>query len=106
MQMSVAFNLAAHSLAAQAPDAPVIDWMGFVVVAVVTMVGAGFVVVMYSLGVRLGAVSDDVDASSPRLAKTGSYVCFAFSILAVVIGVVLIVPPFYKWAMHLFGVAV
>ncbi|MFQ4148929.1 hypothetical protein AAGW05_09560 [Arthrobacter sp. LAPM80] len=83
-----------------------IDWFGFVVVALVTLIGAGFVVTMYSLGVRLGAVSDDPDASSPGVAKFGSIVCYGFSILAVASGIVLIVPPFYKFAMHLFGVDV
>ncbi len=83
-----------------------IDWLGFLIVAVTTLVGAGFVVTMYSLGVRLGAVSDDDDARSPRAAKFGSYVCFGFSILTVAAGIVLIVPSFYKFAMHLFGVEV
>lgn len=83
-----------------------IDWFGFVVVALTTLIGAGFVVTMYSLGVRLGAVSDDADANAPRAAKFGSVVCYGFSILAVAAGIVLIVPPFYKFAMHLFGVEV
>ncbi|MGN5732411.1 hypothetical protein [Arthrobacter psychrochitiniphilus] len=83
-----------------------IDWFGFVIVAIVTLVGAVFVVTMYSLGVRLDAVSDDPEANSPGVAKFGSYVCFGFSILAVVAGIVLIVPPFYKAAMHVFGVEV
>ncbi|NGN82562.1 hypothetical protein G6N77_03665 [Arthrobacter silviterrae] len=92
-------------MAAAAASKPVIDWMGFVVVAVVTLVGAGFVVVMYSLGVRLTAVSGDGDGTRASLAaKWGAYVSFGFSVLAVVIGIVLIVPPFYKFAMHLFGI--
>lgn len=83
-----------------------IDWMSFVIVAVVTLVGAGFVVTMYSLGVRLSAVSEDTLTQSPGAAKFGSYVCFGFSILAVVVGIVLIVPPFYAFAMNLFGLEV
>lgn len=83
-----------------------IDWMGFVVVAVVTLVGAGFVVTMYSLGIRLGAVSEDPLTKSQGAARFGSYVCYTFSVLAVLAGIVLIVPPFYKFAMHLFGVEV
>jgi len=94
------------AMAAAAASKPVIDWMGFVVVAVVTLVGAGFVVVMYSLGVRLTAVSGDDDGTRASLAaKWGAYVSFGFSVLAVVIGIVLIVPPFYKFAMHLLGIA-
>ncbi|UIK90064.1 hypothetical protein [Arthrobacter polaris] len=71
-----------------------IDWFGFVIVAITTLVGSVFVVTMYSLGVRLNAVSDDPHAATPGVAKAGSFICFGFSILAVVIGIVLIVPPF------------
>lgn len=69
-----------------------IDWFGFVTVAIVTLVGAGFVVTMYSLGVRLDAVSDDAETRSPRAAKVGSVVCFGFCVLAVAAGIILIVP--------------
>ncbi|WP_104091602.1 hypothetical protein [Arthrobacter sp. GMC3] len=71
-----------------------IDWIGFVIVALTTLVGAGFVVVMYSLGVRLTAVSGDDDSRVSQAAKWGSYICFGFCILAVALGIVLIVPHF------------
>lgn len=83
----------------------VIDWMGFVVVAVVTLIGAGFVVIMYSLGIRLGAVSEDPLTQSAGVARIGSYICYTFSVLAVLAGIVLIVPPFYKFAVHLIGLS-
>lgn len=109
MLLSAVTNLStspfiSQSASVQAVTAPVIDWIGFIIVAVVTMVGAGFVVVMYSLGVRLSAISDDDDATSPMTAKIGSYVCFSFSALVVIIGIVMIVPPFFKFAMHLLNI--
>lgn len=80
-----------------------IDWLGFVTVAIVTLVGAGFVVTMYSLGVRLDAVSDDADARSPQAAKYGSVVCFGFCVLAVVAGIILIVPVLSETAGRILG---
>jgi hypothetical protein len=80
-----------------------IDWLGFVTVAIVTLVGAGFVVVMYSLGVRLTAVSGDDQTKANTAAKVGSYVCFGFCALAVITAIVLIVPAFYKTAAGWFG---
>lgn len=106
---NMAFATLAGSLVASSGSSGsngVIDWMGFVLVAVVTLVGASFVVTMYSLGIRLGAVSADPLAPSNGVARFGSYVCYAFSVLAVLVGIVLIVPPFYKFAMSLIGVAV
>ncbi|WP_287933347.1 hypothetical protein [Arthrobacter sp.] len=94
------------NMAAQTANKPVIDWMGFIVVAVVTLVGAGFVVLMYSLGVRLTAISSDNAASPNTAAKWGSWVCFLFCGLAVAAGIILIVPVFYKTVMSWFGVTV
>ncbi|WP_245933655.1 hypothetical protein [Arthrobacter livingstonensis] len=94
------------NLAAKTANTAVIDWRGFIVVAVVTLVGAGFVVVMYSLGVRLTAVSGDDTARINTAAKWGSWVCFGFCGLAVASGIILIVPLFYKTAMGWFGVSV
>lgn len=83
-----------------------IDWFGFVIVAITTLVGAGFVVAMYSLGVRFTAVSGDSDARGAQAAKWGSYVCFGLCILAVVLAIVLIVPAFsdafFTMIEHLF----
>lgn len=83
-----------------------IDWFGFVTVAITTLVSAGFVVTMYSLGVRFTAVSADESVPSNQLAKWGAYVCFGFCVLTVVLGIVLIVPhlnePFFALLDHLF----
>ena len=43
-----------------------IDWFGFVIVGLTTLIGAGFVVGMYSLGVRFTAFSGDDGAASIR----------------------------------------
>ncbi|POH57217.1 hypothetical protein [Arthrobacter glacialis] len=83
-----------------------IDWFGFLTVALTTLVGAGFVVVMYSLGVRLTAVSSDDAEHVNQTAKWGSYVCFGFCVVAVVLAIILIVPhlnePFFAMLEHLF----
>lgn len=91
--------------AAAATHKPVIDWGGFIIVAVVTLVGSGFVVCMYSLGVRFTAVSGDEETRFKRLTKWGSWVCFGFCVLAVAAGIILIVPAFYSTAARLFGFA-
>lgn len=69
-----------------------IDWFGFLTVALTTLIGASFVVVMYSLGIRFTAISGDDPDRTNHAAKWGSYVCFGFCILAVLAGIVLIVP--------------
>ncbi len=93
-------------LAAATAGTGTIDWMGFIVVAVVTLIGAGFVVVMYSLGVRLTAVSADDSGRINTAAKYGSWLCFGLCGLAVAVGIILIVPIFYKTAMGWFGITV
>ncbi|MCQ9164724.1 MULTISPECIES: hypothetical protein [unclassified Arthrobacter] len=98
MQFATIANLAAHT-----GSTAVIDWKGFIVVAVVTLIGAGFVVLMYSLGVRLTAVSADSGPRPNMIAKWGSWVSFGLCGLAVAVGIVLIVPVFYKTAMGWFG---
>ena len=80
-----------------------IDWFAFVIVALTTLIGAGFVVVMYSLGVRLTAVSSDDDNRVNHAARWGAYVSFGFCILAVVIAIVMIVPSLSKAAEKLIG---
>ncbi|WP_442215280.1 hypothetical protein [Specibacter sp. RAF43] len=92
--------------AAQTANKVSIDWLGFVVVAVVTLVGAGFVVGMFSLGVRLTAVSTDNRAQVNQAARWGSYLCFGCCGLAVLAGIVLIVPVFYQTAAGWFGLGV
>ncbi len=80
-----------------------IDWFGFVTVALTTLVSAGFVVTMYSLGVRFTAVSGDDDGRINHAAKWGSYICFGFCVLAVAIGIILIVPALSKAAGTILG---
>ncbi|WP_245934546.1 hypothetical protein [Arthrobacter psychrolactophilus] len=83
-----------------------INWMSFVAVAGTTLLGAGFVVTMYSLGVRFTAVSGDDDGRVNHAARWGSYICFGFCVLAVVMAIVLIVPflsdNFFELLNHLF----
>ncbi|WP_082369176.1 hypothetical protein [Arthrobacter sp. ERGS1:01] len=73
-----------------------IDWLAFVVVAITTLVGAGFVVAMYSLGVRLFAFSGDGTAAANKSAKWGAFACFGVCGLTVLFGIYLIVPFFHK----------
>jgi hypothetical protein len=80
-----------------------IDWFAFVVVALTTLVGAGFVVTMYSLGVRFTAVSGDDDGRVNQAAKWGSYVCFGICIIVVLIGIILIVPALSDGAGAVLG---
>ena len=55
-----------------------IDWFGFVIVGLTTLIGAGFVVGMYSLGVRFTAFSGDDGGRVNQAAKWASYICFGF----------------------------
>ncbi|MGG5173033.1 hypothetical protein ACQR35_12805 [Pseudarthrobacter sp. J1738] len=74
-------------------------WLELVMVAGATLVSAMTVVVLYSLGVRLTAISTGsgtVPAGRQRLAKFFSIVCFAVCGLAVLFGIYLIVPYFSK----------
>ncbi|AIY00376.1 hypothetical protein ART_0777 [Arthrobacter sp. PAMC 25486] len=80
-----------------------IDWFGFLTVALTTLIGAGFVVTMYSLGVRFTAVSGDDTGRSNLAAKWGAYVCFGFCVLAVASGIILIVPALSKAAETILG---
>lgn len=72
-----------------------IDWLAFVVVAITTLIGAGFVVAMYSLGVRLYAFSADGATTANKSAKWGAFACFGICGAAVLYGIYLIVPMFH-----------
>ena len=73
-----------------------IDWAAFFVVAVATVLGAGSIVLFFSLGVRLKAVSEDPDGVSGRRAlAVASRACYVLSGVAVLFGVYLIVPYFH-----------
>ncbi|WP_125612307.1 hypothetical protein [Specibacter cremeus] len=72
-----------------------IDWLAFLTVLIVTLIGAGFVVLMYSLGVRLTAVSADPDVSVTRAAKWAAYACFIICAASVLFGIWLLIPHFH-----------
>ncbi|WP_427017691.1 hypothetical protein ACQCSX_03490 [Pseudarthrobacter sp. P1] len=72
-----------------------INWAAFATVAIATLVGAVVVVGMYSLGVRLWAVSADAGTSAHRTARSGAVACFAVCAAAVLYGIYLIVPFFH-----------
>ena len=80
-----------------------IDWFAFVTVGLTTLIGAVFVVTMYSLGVRFTAVSGDDDGRINHAARWGSYICFGFCVLAVITAIILIVPPLSKAAGAVLG---
>lgn len=71
-----------------------INWLAFVVVAAVTLVGALVVVGFYAVGIRLLApVGTDQDG--PRwTARAGAYACFGVCVVAVLYGIYLLVPAF------------
>lgn len=95
-----------------------IDVMAFVTVFLTSLVGAVFVVAMYSLGIRFlatpapvqvledGSVEefgpdrddedDDVDDARPRWATIAANLCFLVSAATVLFGIYLIVPAFHK----------
>lgn len=77
-----------------------IDWLAYLVVALVTLVATVLVVGLYSTGVRLYAISSDAapnPAAQGRLTliKAGAYACFALCGAAVLFGVYLIVPALH-----------
>ncbi|WP_026554866.1 hypothetical protein [Arthrobacter sp. 35W] len=72
-----------------------INWASFGIVALATLIGAVTVVGMYSLGVRLWAVSADAGTSAHRTARSGAIACFAVCGAAVLYGIYLIVPFFH-----------
>jgi hypothetical protein len=92
-----------------------IDWMAFVTVFVVSLVGSVLVVALYSFGIRFLAIparpavmedgslspqgpsrddeDDDVDDQGrPRWATAAAYLCFALASACVLFGIYLIVP--------------
>ncbi|WP_181032289.1 MULTISPECIES: hypothetical protein [Arthrobacter] len=77
-----------------------IDWLAYLVVALVTLVATLLVVGLYSTGVRLYAISSDARPSPAAqgrlvLVKAGAYACFALCGAAVLFGVYLIVPALH-----------
>jgi hypothetical protein len=72
-----------------------INWGAFLAVAIATVISAVLVVGLYSVGVRLYAVSVDEHVPSTRIARAGAYVCFALCALGVLYGIYLIVPALH-----------
>ena len=95
-----------------------IEWMSFLIVFGTSLGAAAVVVALYSLGIRFLATpappvpladgtyepngpdrddeDDDVDdLGRPRWATAAAYVCFALSIICVLIGIYLIVPALH-----------
>lgn len=96
-----------------------INWLSFLVVFVTSLIGAGVLVVLYSIGVRLLATpsaapsstpdiavnqtpDEDADESGrvtrtgrPLAATAGAYACFGLCGLGVLFAVYLIIPVFH-----------
>lgn len=80
-----------------AAAAPIeIKWNLFVLVAVSALVGTVVIAVSYAVGLRLLEVArggGDAIVSAPRpAAMAGAVVCFAIGIVAVLFGLVLVIP--------------
>ena len=96
-----------------------IDWLAFVIVFASSIIAAGIVVSLYSLGIRFLATpapkvrradgsfepdgpsrddeDDDVDdLGRPRWATISAYTCFALSAACVLFGIYLIVPALHR----------
>jgi hypothetical protein len=73
-----------------------IDWLAFVVVAIVTLVSALVLVGTYGLGVRLLAVAADAAGARQRVVRSSAYACFGLCAAAVLYGIYLIVPAFHS----------
>lgn len=67
-----------------------IDWLAFVIVALVSLISAAAVVVIFAFGLRLLAID-----ARPAVATVGAYACFAVCALGALYGIYLIVPQFH-----------
>jgi hypothetical protein len=67
-----------------------INWLAFVIVAVVSILAAAVVVVLFATGLRLLAVD-----GRPLPARLGAWACFAISAAGALYGVWLIVPQLH-----------
>lgn len=71
------------------------DWAAFVVVAISTILGAGTIVLFFSLGIRLRSEAVDPQRQhGRRLLRAASAASYTLAGIAVVYGVYLIVPYF------------
>ncbi|MDP9886156.1 hypothetical protein J2W21_003681 [Sinomonas atrocyanea] len=73
-----------------------INWGSFIVVAVATILGAGSIVLFFSLAIRLGSEARDPERQRVRaLLRTGSGVSYALAGAVVLYGVYLVIPYFH-----------
>jgi len=68
----------------------VIDWLAFVLVAVVSIGAAALVVALFAAGLRLLAVE-----AHRGVALTGAYACFVVAAAAVLFGIWVLIPAFH-----------
>lgn len=74
-----------------------IDWAAFFVVAMATILGAGSIVLFFSLGVRFSAEAKDlITRRAGRALVAVSTACYALAGAAILFGVYLIVPYFHR----------
>ena len=67
-----------------------IDWLAFVLVAVVSIGAAALVVSLFAAGLRLLAVE-----AHRGVALTGAYACFVVAAAAVLFGIWVLIPAFH-----------
>ncbi|MDN5812846.1 MAG: hypothetical protein ACTHWW_03860 [Arthrobacter sp.] len=68
-----------------------IEWLSFLTVTLVTLIGSLSLVALYSFAVRLKAIAED-EVRGAGLAKSGAVVCFVLCGCLVLLGIYLIVP--------------
>lgn len=68
-----------------------IEWLSFVTVTLVTLIGSVSLVTLYSSAVRLKAIAED-GGRGASLAKGGAVACFVLCGCVVLLGIYLIVP--------------
>ncbi|AMM20521.1 hypothetical protein AX769_10630 [Frondihabitans sp. PAMC 28766] len=67
-----------------------IDWLAFVIVALVSLISAAAVVVIFAFGLRLLAID-----ARPAVATVGAYACFVVCALGALYGIYLVIPQFH-----------
>jgi hypothetical protein len=68
----------------------VIDWISFILVAVVSIGASAAIVALFAAGLRLLAVD-----GRRAIIRSGAYACFAVAALGVLFGIYLIIPVFH-----------
>ena len=83
----------------------IINWVGFLLVAAVSIASTVLVVALFSLGVRLLTTAENLVGKTKKgnqkaitveaLSRTGSYVLFALCLAALAYGIYLVIPYFH-----------